>query len=131
MCKDLNIELKKAQGVTFAYLPNPNRLHKPLLGITRIDFPWVAVFYLSAWDLIPDPYNPKKKKKANAQAIAKLHKKFRAIAKESGVTIGRGANVNKMLQLIQDFGSVTHLLEYEKAEALLTALHYIYVGGVK
>jgi hypothetical protein len=131
MYQDLNIKSKKAQGVKIAYLPNPNRLHFPLLGITRIDAQWIALFYLSAWDLLPGRYDPKKSKSANRQAITKLRKKFNAIAHASGVKVARKVCVTQLLLSIQKLG-VVNLLGYEKAESLLAALHYLqFAGGEK
>lgn len=130
MCHDIKQEIKNTQGVKIAYLPNPNRLHKPLLGITRIDTQWICLFYLSAWDLLPGRYNTKKSKSANRQAITKLRKKFDAIAHKSGVKVARKVGVTQLLLDIQSLGVVT-MPEYEKAESLLAALHYVYFGGVK
>lgn len=130
MCHDIKQETEKAQGVKIAYLPNPDRLHFPLLGITRIDAQWIALFYLSAWDLLPGRYDTKKSKSANRQAITKLRKKFDAIAHASGVKVARSVKVTQLLLSIQSLG-IVNLLGYEKAESLLAALHYIHVGGEK
>lgn len=130
MYQNLKQETRKAQGVKIAYLPNPNRLHKPLMGITRIDTQWICMFYLEAWGLIPDRYDVKKSKRQNKNAVLKLRKKFIATAKKSGVTIARNFNITSLLESIQSLG-VVNLLQYERAESLLTALHYIYVGGEK
>lgn len=122
---------ENAQGVKgIIYLPNPNQLHRPLLGISRISTQWLCVFYLSAWGLLPDRYDVKKSKKQNKNAVSKLRQKFIATAKKSGVTIARNINVTSLLESIQSLG-VVNLLESEKAEALLTALHYLYSGGAK
>lgn len=132
MYTNLNTQTENAQGAKeIVYiLPNPNRLHKPLLGITRIDTQWICLFYLSAWDLLPGRYNTKKSKSANRQAITKLRKKFDAIAHKSGVKVARKVGVTQLLLDIQSLGVVT-MPEYEKAESLLAALHYVYFGGVK
>lgn len=133
MCSKNNLNSEILQGAKeLVYiLPSPSRLHKPLLGIKRIDNQWVCLFYLSAWDLLPDRYDPNKTKKQNKEAITKLRSKFYAIAKKSGVTMGRGAKVASLLRSIQSLGFV-NLLGYERAEALLTALYYLqFAGGVK
>lgn len=130
MCQDIKQKTEKAQGVKIAYLPNPDRLHKPLLGINRIDTQWTCLFYLSAWDLLPGRYDIKKSKSANRQAITKLRKKFDAIAHKSGVKVARKVGVTQLLLSIQSLG-VVNLLQYERAEALLTALHFVCVDGAK
>lgn len=133
MYENFNTQTENAQGAKelIYILPNPNRLHKPLLGIKRINTPWVCLFYLAAWDLLPDRYNVKKTKRHNQNEVLKLRKKFYAIAKKSGVTIGRGAKVTSLLRSAQTLGTV-NLLGYERAEALLAALHYLqFAGGEK
>src|SRR5690606_12858959 len=102
----LNTQTLKAQGTKFVYLPNSSRLHKPLLGIKRIDNQWTCLFYLSAWELLPDRYNVKKSKRHNQNEVLKMRKKFFATAKKSGVTVGRGAKVTSLLQSIQSLGVV-------------------------
>lgn len=120
--------LENAQDTKIVYLPNPARLHAPLLGIKRIDNHQTCLFYLEAWGLLPDRYNVQKSKKQNRDALIKLRKKFYATAKKSGVKVGRGAKVTSLLRSVQICGARS-VLNYEKTEALITALYYLQSSG--
>lgn len=91
---------------------------KPILGITRIDRPFITSLYIMAWTMIPPLYTRKISKTANRQIVDNYIREFRSRACQANISIGRGACLKSVFASFHR-GTERKMYEGEKARALM------------
>ena len=93
-------------------------IYKPIFGIDRIDAPYLTLFYVMVWMLMPPLYNRRVSKSMNRTVVSRYVKEFRTRASFAGILVGRGAALQFVFSHLQR-SLEKSLPEHDRARALM------------